>query len=94
MGIFPLTLRSLFERSQTLFPKKEVVSRTSTGIHRYTYADFRRRAKQLSSSLQAFGVKPGDRVATFAWNHHWHLEAYFAMRKTVFSSSMRPYSLS
>ncbi|KQX62981.1 long-chain fatty acid--CoA ligase [Paenibacillus sp. Root444D2] len=79
MGNFPLTLRSLFERSQTLFPKKEVVSRTSTGIHRYTYADFGRRAKQLSSSLQALGVKPGDRVATFAWNHHWHLEAYFAI---------------
>jgi len=29
--------------------------------------------------LQALGVKPGDRVATFAWNHHWHLEAYFAI---------------
>ncbi|NEW09451.1 long-chain fatty acid--CoA ligase [Paenibacillus sp. SYP-B3998] len=79
MENFPLTLRSLFERSQSLFPKKEVVSRTSSGIHRYTYADFGRRAKQLSSSLQTLGVKAGDRIATFAWNHHWHLEAYFAI---------------
>ncbi|NQX71002.1 long-chain fatty acid--CoA ligase [Paenibacillus alba] len=79
MENFPLTLRSLFDRSQSLFAKKEVVSRTSSGIHRYTYADFGRRTKQLSSALQQLGVKPGDRVATFAWNHHWHLEAYFAI---------------
>jgi fatty-acyl-CoA synthase len=79
MDNFPLTLRSLFERSQWLFPKKEVVSRTAGGIHRYTYADFGRRTKQLASSLLSLGVQRGERVATFAWNHHWHLEAYFAI---------------
>ena len=29
--------------------------------------------------LRELGVKPGDRVATFAWNHHRHLELYFAV---------------
>ncbi|MGF7034786.1 hypothetical protein J2T17_005755 [Paenibacillus mucilaginosus] len=36
MGEFPLTLRSLFERSQTLFMQKEIVSRTAAGVLRYT----------------------------------------------------------
>ncbi|GGA08391.1 long-chain-fatty-acid--CoA ligase [Paenibacillus marchantiophytorum] len=79
MENYPLTLRALFDRSQSLFGKKEVVSRTNSGISRYTYADFGRRTRQLSSALQGLGVKPGDRIATFAWNHHWHLEAYFAI---------------
>jgi len=76
---YPLTLHTVFERSQSLFAKKEIVSRTSSGIHRYTYADFGRRTKQLASALQQLGVNQGDRVATFAWNHHYHLEAYFAI---------------
>ena len=29
--------------------------------------------------MTRLGVKPGDRVATFAWNHHRHLELYFAV---------------
>ncbi|WP_426452925.1 long-chain fatty acid--CoA ligase [Paenibacillus sp. S-38] len=79
MGEFPLTLRSLFERSQTLFAQKEIVSRTAAGVLRYTYGEFGRRTRRLASSLEALGVKRGDRVATFAWNHHRHLEAYFAI---------------
>ncbi|MFC5451337.1 long-chain fatty acid--CoA ligase [Paenibacillus aestuarii] len=79
MENYPLTLHTVYERSQSLFAKKEIVSRTSSGIHRYTYADFGRRTKQLASALQCLGVDQGDRVATFAWNHHYHLEAYFAI---------------
>ena len=41
--------------------------------------DFVRRAKQLSLALRELGVQPGERVATFAWNHHQHLEAYFGV---------------
>jgi fatty-acyl-CoA synthase len=74
-----LTLRSLLERAESLFPKKEIVSRTSDGLFRYTYADYGKRTRRLSSVLESLGVKRGDRVATFAWNHHRHLEAYFAI---------------
>ncbi|MCK9912262.1 AMP-binding protein, partial [Microbacteriaceae bacterium K1510] len=76
---YQLTLRSMLERAEKLFPKKEIVSRTAAGMFRYTYADYGRRTRRLSSALQSLGVKRGDRVATFAWNHHRHLEAYFAI---------------
>lgn len=76
---FPLTMRSLLERGEKMFPKKEIVSRTLSGIHRFTYAEYGRRTRRLSSVLQSLGVERGDRVGTLAWNHHRHLEAYFAI---------------
>ncbi len=76
---FQLTLRSMFERGEKLFPKKEIVSRTPAGLFRYTYAEYARRTRRLSSALESLGVKRGERVGTFAWNHHWHLEAYFGI---------------
>lgn len=74
----PLSLVSLVERAETLFPKKKIVSRTHGGVLTYTYADMAKRTRALSSALEKLGVKKGDRVGTFAWNHHRHLEAYFA----------------
>ena len=37
------------------------------------------RARRLAAALKRLGVGPGDRVATLAWNHTEHLEAYFAV---------------
>ncbi|MCF6092607.1 long-chain fatty acid--CoA ligase [Microaerobacter geothermalis] len=76
---YPLTLKHIFDRAKTLFPKHEIVSRTSKGIFRYNYSDFHRRTTKLASALQKLGVKRGDKVATFAWNDHRHLECYFAI---------------
>ena len=77
---FPLTLVSLFERAGKLFPKTEIVSQLpDNSTHRSTYADFHRRARSLAAALQAYGLQPGDRVATLMWNHWMHLEAYFAV---------------
>jgi len=33
----------------------------------------------LMHALRDLGIKPGDRVATFAWNSYRHLELYFAV---------------
>ncbi len=33
----------------------------------------------MAQALRRLGVKPGDRVATLAWNTHRHLELYFAV---------------
>jgi fatty-acyl-CoA synthase len=75
----PLTLTPLLERAARLFPKKEIVSRTDAGMHRYTYADFHARVHRLAWTLQQMGIQPGDRVGTLCWNGYRHLELYFAV---------------
>jgi fatty-acyl-CoA synthase len=79
MMVVPLTMRSILERANRFFPKKEIVTRTENGLFRYTYRDFYQRTVRLASALQRLGIKKGERVATFAWNHYRHLEAYFAI---------------
>ena len=51
----PLTLTPLLERAARLFPKKEIVSKTDTGMHRYTYADFHGRVHRLAHAMRAHG---------------------------------------
>jgi 3-(methylthio)propionyl---CoA ligase len=38
-----------------------------------------KRSSQLANALVALGVKPGDRVATLAWNGYRHLELYYGI---------------
>lgn len=77
---YQLTLPTILRRAETLFGKKEIVTRLpDKSIHRYTYRDFARRTKKLAVALQKLGVNQGDRVATLSWNHFQHLEAYFAI---------------
>ena len=74
-----LTIRSIVERAARFFPQKEIITRVPGGLHRYTYADVARRVERLASALAALGVRPGDRVGTFAWNTYRHLELYLAV---------------
>jgi len=76
---YALTLPAMLERAERVFPRKAIVSRTPSGTFRYTYRDYGLRVRKLSAALQRFGVRKGDRVGTLAWNHHRHLEAYFAV---------------
>jgi fatty-acyl-CoA synthase len=77
---YQLTLPTILRRAETLFGKKEIVSRLpDKSIHRYTYQDFAIRTKKLSVALHRLGIRQGDRVATLCWNHYQHLEAYFAI---------------
>ncbi|WIG59085.1 MAG: Long-chain-fatty-acid--CoA ligase [Ktedonobacterales bacterium] len=79
MQEYPLTIQHLFTRGTRLFPRKEIVTRTDDGYHRYTYADFAERVQRLANALTTMGIRPGDRVATFGWNTYRHLELYFAI---------------
>ncbi|MFB6084663.1 MAG: long-chain-fatty-acid--CoA ligase [Halorientalis sp.] len=74
-----MTLHQFLWRAENVFGDREIVARTHRGRHRYTYEEYADRVRKLASALDRFGIESGDRVATFAWNHHWHHEAYFAV---------------
>ncbi len=75
----PLLMKTLMERGPKFFPDTEIVSKMRDQVHRYTYADMGKRAKQLANALTKLGVRKGDRVATLAWNGYRHLEIYYAV---------------
>ena len=77
---FPLTVPAIARRARDLHHAREVVSRQPDGsIGRTTYGAVVERAQRLAGALQLLGLRPGDRVATFCWNHAEHLEAYLAV---------------
>jgi fatty-acyl-CoA synthase len=77
---YQLTLPAMLRRAEALYGPKEIVTRRpDKSFHRYTYADFVRRAKKLAVALGELGLQKSDRVATLAWNSHQHLEAYFGV---------------
>ena len=77
---YPLTLTTIFERAEKLFPRVEIISRKpDKSLHRTNYGEFCQRARQLAEALQRLGLQRGDRVATLMWNHAQHLEAYFGI---------------
>jgi len=77
---FPLTLNAVFRRAEQMFGRRRIVWRAADkSIKRCTYNDFTGRARRLAQALVDLGVRPGDRVATLAWNHGPHLEAYFGI---------------
>ncbi len=76
----PLLISSLLEHAERHHGDREVVSRRVEGdIHRETYRDMARRSRQMANALAGLGVKPGERVATLAWNGHRHMELYYAV---------------
>ena len=76
----PLLISSLLEHAARHHADTEVVSKTVEGpVHRYTYADLDKRTRKLANALTKLGVKPGDRVATLAWNGYRHLELYYGV---------------
>lgn len=76
----PLLTSSLLVHAQRHHGDQEIVSRRVEGdVHRYTYADLARRARQLANAVAALDVTEGGRVATLAWNGYRHMELYYAV---------------
>src|SRR5436190_13788638 len=76
----PLSLNTLLERALRPFANVEVITRRpDKSLHRTTYGEVYKRARQLAQALVKAGLKPGDRVATLMWNHSVHLETYFGI---------------
>ena len=76
----PLLVSSVIDYAADVYPDVEIVSNTvEGGIHRYGYKASRERIGRLANALIGLGVKPGDRVATLAWNGYRHFELYYAI---------------
>ena len=57
---------------------REIVSRWADGSEsRTTWAGIRHDAMRMAQKLAKLGIKPGDRVATLAMNHHRHLVTWY-----------------
>ncbi len=77
---WPLLVPSILHRAARIYPEKAIVSRWADGtIHRMNYGELEVRVHRLMNALRSLGIRPGDRVATLAWNSHRHLELYFAV---------------
>lgn len=74
----PLLVGSLLEHAEDFFAKKQVISQTHDELHILTYKEIGQRTRRLMSVLDGFGIHKGERIGTLAWNHHRHLEIYFA----------------
>jgi len=74
----PLTLDGIFRRAEVMWPTKQLITATGSGLERTDYGTWAERTRRLGGALDALGVSPDGRVATFAWNTARHLELYFA----------------
>ncbi|HEV2140574.1 MAG TPA: AMP-binding protein, partial [Candidatus Dormibacteraeota bacterium] len=79
MQDYELSLQHVLWRIERLHQKKEVVTKRDDGVRRTTYGGMVPRINRLAGALKRLGVKPGDRVATLAWNNDRHLELYYAV---------------
>jgi 3-(methylthio)propionyl---CoA ligase len=76
----PLLVSSLIRHADRHHGDTLIVSRRVEGdIHRYTYREAHARCRRLAKALQRLGAKPGDRIATLAWNGHRHFELCYAI---------------
>ena len=76
----PLSIIDILSYAAEAHPDEGIISaRTEGDIHRTTYRETLGRVSQLAHALRALGVKPGDRVATLAWNGYRHFELYYAV---------------
>jgi acyl-CoA synthetase (AMP-forming)/AMP-acid ligase II len=57
---------------------REVVTRWTDGtMERTNWSGVAAESRKLAQAFISMGLKPGDRVATFAMNHHRHLAAWY-----------------
>ena len=75
----PLNIRGIFDRMESVYADGEIVSPHIDG-GRTTYGALAQRVRRLATALvDELGVRPGDRVGSFAFNSARHVELYFAV---------------
>lgn len=80
MQHWPLTVNKILDHAATCHGEQEIISRgVEGGITITTYAGLRTRAQLCSLALQSLGIKEASIVATLAWNHRQHAEAWYGI---------------
>ncbi len=79
MSDYQLTIGSIFEHGARVHAKSEVLTWMGGHARRATFHEVGDRVLRLAGALHRLGVRPGDRVGTFCWNHQEHIESYFAI---------------
>ncbi|HEY0301461.1 MAG TPA: AMP-binding protein, partial [Rhizomicrobium sp.] len=80
MQDWPLLVHKIIDHAALYHGDREVVSRSVEGpIHRTNYREIGTRARKVAEALHRLGIKPGDRVATLAWNTWRHLETWYGI---------------
>ncbi|WP_076068518.1 long-chain-fatty-acid--CoA ligase [Sphingomonas montana] len=79
MQDWPMTVDRIIDHAATWHGTVPLVERAVDGFRSAGWADVRSRARRLSGALLAAGIRPGDRVATMAWNGIAHIEAWFGI---------------
>ncbi len=76
----PLMIADVLVYGADVYGDTTITSRRAEGdLHTATYAQTLVRTEKLAKALIDLGVKPGDRVATLAWNGYRHVELYYAV---------------
>jgi len=77
----PLTTNAILEYGNRVFPYKKIMTKNPNGsMHEYSYHDMYNRTMKLANALvNKLKIKPGDRIATFAWNNYQHIELYYGI---------------
>lgn len=74
----PLLISSLLRHAARHSGDTEIVSKRVEGdLHRYGWRDAELRSRKLAQAFARLGCRPGDRIATLAWNGYRHLEIYY-----------------
>jgi fatty-acyl-CoA synthase len=80
MQDWPMLVHKIIDHAAEYHGDREVVSRSVEGpIHRTDYRVIATRARKVAEALDRLGIKPGERVATLAWNTWRHLESWYGI---------------
>lgn len=80
MQPYALTVDKFIDHAAKWHSETDVVTARADGsVTRIGYASLRERALLVSGALAGMGIRPGDRVATLAWNSQAHMEAWYGI---------------
>ena len=80
MQDWPLLVSRLIDHAAVNHGSRAVVSlAVEGGTHRTEWRHVRDRALRVAQALARLGIRPGDRVATLAWNTWRHVECWYGI---------------